>query len=125
VPGRLPKVSGAQPARLYELIVGRDPRQLSFEFALWTREMVRDLIRREFGEDLLTNPRHTIRWLYEEEHPEWRLDRNATFALPPAVWDTITRHSAEIGIPAKRLMTALVVAYFTERGIAIKETPRH
>ena len=34
-------------------------------------------------EDLLANPRRTIRRLYEEEHPEWRLDRNATFALPP------------------------------------------
>lgn len=79
----------------------------------------------QLREDLLTNPRRTIRWLYEEEHPEWRLDRNATFALPPAVWDTITRHSAEIGIPAKRLMTALAVAYLTERGVAIEETPRH
>jgi transposase len=49
VPGRPPKLSGAQLARVYALIVGRDPRQLSFEFALWTREMVRELIRREFG----------------------------------------------------------------------------
>jgi transposase len=49
VPGRPPKLSGSQIARLYELIVGRDPRQLSFAFALWTREMVRQVIRREFG----------------------------------------------------------------------------
>ncbi len=49
VPGRPPKLSGAQLARIYTLIVGRDPRQLSFEFALWTRELVRELIRREFG----------------------------------------------------------------------------
>jgi transposase len=49
VPGRPPKLSGSQMARLYELIVGADPRQLSFEFALWTREMVRLVIRREFG----------------------------------------------------------------------------
>jgi transposase len=49
VPGRPPKLSGAALARLYGLIVGRDPRQLSFEVALWTREMVRELIRREFG----------------------------------------------------------------------------
>jgi transposase len=48
VPGRPPKLSGAQIARLYELIVGADPRQLSFEFALWTREMARQVIRREF-----------------------------------------------------------------------------
>jgi transposase len=49
VPGRPQKLSGSQIARLYELIVGRDPRQLSFAFALWTREMVRQVIRREFG----------------------------------------------------------------------------
>ena len=76
-------------------------------------------------EDLLANPRRTIRRLYEEEHPEWRLDRNATFALPPAVWDTITRHSAEIGVPAKRLMTALAVSYLAECGVAIEENARH
>lgn len=49
VPGRPRKLLGPQIARLYGLIVGRDPRQMSFEFALWTREMVRQVIRREFG----------------------------------------------------------------------------
>ena len=49
VPGRPPKLSGAQLRRLYALIVSNDPRQLQFAFALWTRDMVRDLIRREFG----------------------------------------------------------------------------
>jgi len=48
VPGRPPKLSGEQMRRLYTLITGADPRQLEFEFALWTREMVRELIRREF-----------------------------------------------------------------------------
>ena len=48
VPGRPPKLSGAQIARLYEWIVGSDPAQFSFEFALWTRDMVRQVIRREF-----------------------------------------------------------------------------
>jgi transposase len=54
VPGRPPKLAGAQIARLYALIVGRDPRQLSFAFALWTREMVREVIRREFEVALST-----------------------------------------------------------------------
>ena len=35
-------------AKLYAWIVGRDPRQLEFDFGLWTRKIVRDLIRREF-----------------------------------------------------------------------------
>jgi transposase len=48
VPGRPPKLKGPQLARLYTLIVGTDPRQLQFDFALWTREMIREVIRREF-----------------------------------------------------------------------------
>jgi hypothetical protein len=43
VPGRAPKLSGVQLRRLYTLVVGADPRQLEFPFALWTREMVREL----------------------------------------------------------------------------------
>src|SRR4029453_11657491 len=49
VPGRPPTLSGAQLARLYHLVVGNAPRQLRFAFALWTRAMIRELIRREFG----------------------------------------------------------------------------
>ena len=48
VPGRPPKLSGGQIARLYEWSGGSDPAQFSFEFALWTRDMVRQVIRREF-----------------------------------------------------------------------------
>ena len=31
--------------------IRRDPRQLEFDFALWTRKMVRELIKRKFGVD--------------------------------------------------------------------------
>lgn len=49
IPGRPSKLSGAQLRRLYTLIVGTNPAQLQFELALWTRDTVRQLIRREFG----------------------------------------------------------------------------
>ena len=49
MPGRPPTLSGPQLRRVYELVVGSDPRQLRFPFALWTREMVQELIAREFG----------------------------------------------------------------------------
>ena len=50
VPGLPPKLGGPQLLpRLYALIAGQDPRQMQFQFALWTREMVREVIRREFG----------------------------------------------------------------------------
>ena len=49
VPGRPPKLGGPQLSRLYALIVGQDPRQMQSGFALWTREMIREVIRREFG----------------------------------------------------------------------------
>jgi transposase len=48
VPGRPPKLSGAQLRTLYTLIVGADPRQYQFEFALWTRDLVRELIYSQF-----------------------------------------------------------------------------
>ena len=47
--GKPPKLTLTQVTRLRALIVGVDPRQLRFEFALWTREMVGELIGREFG----------------------------------------------------------------------------
>jgi hypothetical protein len=49
IPGRPPKLGAKHLSPLYELIVGADPRQLSFELALWTREMIWGLIWPESG----------------------------------------------------------------------------
>lgn len=48
-PGKTPKLAGHHLKKIYKLVVGVDPRQLKFEFALWTRGMIRELIKREFG----------------------------------------------------------------------------
>jgi transposase len=43
------KLNANQMSSLYALLVGSDPRQLSFGLALWTRIMVQELIWKRFG----------------------------------------------------------------------------
>jgi transposase len=47
-PGKPPKLNGQQLEKLYSIITSNNPLQLNFEFALWTREMIRELIREQF-----------------------------------------------------------------------------
>lgn len=47
--GPVSRLSPTQMSQLYAIITGCDPRQLQFDFGLWTRKIIRDLIRREFG----------------------------------------------------------------------------
>lgn len=48
-PGNPPKLSDKQCAQLRPLIVGKDPRQYGFDFGLWTRRLIVDLIQEKFG----------------------------------------------------------------------------
>ncbi|MFW6275833.1 MAG: IS630 family transposase [bacterium] len=47
--GRKRKLDGTQIKWLYKTIRDKDPQQLKFEFALWTRAMIVELIKRQFG----------------------------------------------------------------------------
>jgi transposase len=47
--GRKPKLGGQALAWVYKVVTLGDPRQYKFEFALWTSNMVRVLIRRQWG----------------------------------------------------------------------------
>jgi len=52
VPGRPPKLSGKAMKWIYETIVSKNPLQLKFPFALWTREIIRALINQKFHIEL-------------------------------------------------------------------------
>jgi transposase len=49
VPGRPATLTDQQLARLGQIVASKDPRQLQFEFGLWTRDMVATVVAREFG----------------------------------------------------------------------------
>ena len=102
VPGRPPKLSGAQLQRLYRLVVGNDPRQLQFEFALWTRDMVRELIRREF--DVRLSPVSVGRLLrklgFSPQRPLWRAwqqNPEAVARWKAEEFPAIRREAARVG----------------------------
>lgn len=47
--GRKPKLTRAQKSQLFHWVNGKNPLQYGFDFALWTREAVRELIFQKFG----------------------------------------------------------------------------
>ncbi len=49
ISGRPSKMTGRQLEWVYKTVTGKNPLQLRFELALWTRSMIRELIREKFG----------------------------------------------------------------------------
>lgn len=47
-PGRKPKLNGKQLKWIYDVLTLKNPQQMQFEFALWTREMIQKLIKDKF-----------------------------------------------------------------------------
>ena len=50
--GRPRSLTAAQERKVFRWVNGKDPRQHGFDFGLWTRQIVRELIEREFGVQL-------------------------------------------------------------------------
>jgi transposase len=50
--GPPPKLTEKQRHRVKRWIVGKDPRQYGFEFGLWTRRIVQQMIQDKFGQEL-------------------------------------------------------------------------
>lgn len=47
-PGPKPKLSGKQLKWIYDVLTLKNPQQMQFEFALWTREMIQKLVKDKF-----------------------------------------------------------------------------
>jgi transposase len=100
--GRPPKLTKAQQRQVFRWINGKDPRQHGFDFGLWTRRVVSELVVDRFGIDLslasvgkvLANvgltPQKPLTRAYERD-PEaieaWKRETYPSIAAAANLWD--------------------------------------
>jgi len=103
--GREPKLTDRQRQQVKRWIVGRDPRQYGFDYGLWTRRIVQELIGDKFKVELgLTavgrllasldiTPQKPLRRAYERDPKaveQWRREEY------PKLWRRARKHGAKI-----------------------------
>ena len=105
IPGAKSKLTDEQTARLRGWLIGRDPRQFQFEFALWTRVLVAELIRVKF--DVVMTPQGIGKLLrrlgLSPQRPLYRATQQDPEAVArwraeefPAIREQARREGAEI-----------------------------
>jgi len=95
--GRPRKLDGKQMAWVYRTVAGKSPLQLRFSFALWTLDMIRIVIRRQFGIQL---SRSSVGRLMEQlglsaQRPLWRAYQQNPKAVSKWLKDEYPRICAE------------------------------
>lgn len=95
--GRPRKLDGRQMSWVYRTVAGKSPLQLRFSFALWTLDMIRIVIRRQFGIQL---NRSSVGRLMEQlglsaQRPLWRAYQQNPKAVSKWLKDEYPRICAE------------------------------
>jgi transposase len=69
---KMRRLSRQEEAKLMAWIIDSNPSQLKFPWAVWTRKAVRDLIRREFGKEIVirTVSAYMKRWNMTPQRPK-------------------------------------------------------
>ena len=120
-PGRKARLSAKQTLQVRRWISGRDPRQYGFDFGLWTRQIVVELIEQKFGirlgvtavgrllAELDVTPQKPLRRAYERD--------------PVAIEQWQQKVFPRLRARAKRLGAKLF--FLDEAGVRSDQVPTH
>jgi transposase len=100
--GRPTVLDDSEMVRLYTMINGKDPRTYSFGMALWTRALIRDLIKKTFAKDvsLVTVGRILKKLGMSAQRPlyrSWKQDPQRVEKWKREEYPAIKARAAEVG----------------------------